>query len=55
MSNESNQDLHNKGWGFALFIIVLAVVINMGVLYIHKTTYLAPPKTAAKAETHQTH
>ena len=50
MTSQSTQDLHNKGWGFALFIIVLAIVVNLGVFAIHKKTYLAPPSGAAPAE-----
>ena len=49
MSSQSSQDLHNKGWGFALFIIVLAVVVNAITFSIHKKTYLAPPSAEAHA------
>jgi hypothetical protein len=34
----------NGGWGFALFIIALAVVINSTVAYIHYTTSSRPPQ-----------
>jgi lantibiotic modifying enzyme len=37
------KNLYNGGWGVALFIIALAVVTNLAVFSIHKTTYLAPP------------
>lgn len=51
MSNESSQDLHNRGWGFALLIILLAIVANVTAFSIHKATYLQPSASArAKAE-----
>jgi hypothetical protein len=34
--------LRNKGWGFALFIIILAIVTNIAVYTLHKATYLQP-------------
>jgi hypothetical protein len=45
----SQQDLKNKGWGFALFILVLAVVANVTAFSIHKATYLQPDKPEAHA------
>lgn len=51
MSDQSSQDLHNRGWGFALAIIILAIAANVTAFSIHKATYLAPPSAppAAKA------
>lgn len=49
VSTQSSQDLHNKGWGFALFIIILAVAANVTAFSIHKATYLAPPSGDAHA------
>lgn len=49
MSSQSSQDLHNKGWGFALFIIILAIVANVTAFSIHKATYLQP---SDKADAH---
>ncbi len=45
------QDLKNKGWGFALFIIILAIATNVAVYAIHKATYLQPdaPRQSAEA------
>ncbi len=40
----------SKGWGFALGIIILAIVTNVTVYQIHKATYLAPDKAPAGAE-----
>lgn len=50
----SQQDLKNKGWGFALFILVLAVVANVTAFSIHKATYLQPdkPDTHGAEESH---
>lgn len=42
MTNSPSTDLHNRGWGFALFIVVLAIVVNVAVFSIHKATYLQP-------------
>ena len=53
MSSQSSQDLHNRGWGVALFIIILAIAANITAFSIHKATYLQPsdnahaPKAAA--------
>jgi hypothetical protein len=53
LSNQSSsQDLHNRGWGFALFILVLAVVVNIGVYVIHKATYLQPDAPKHTTESH---
>jgi hypothetical protein len=49
VSDSSPQDLHNRGWGFALLIIVLAIVANVTAFSIHKATYLQPKKST----THQ--
>jgi hypothetical protein len=35
----------NGGWGFASFVIALAVVFNVAVTYIHKQTYKHPADT----------
>ena len=39
----------NGGWGFASFVIVLALVLIAGVTYIHKTTYKHPTDVSAHA------
>jgi cbb3-type cytochrome oxidase subunit 3 len=39
----------NGGWGFATFVIVLALVLIAGVTYIHKTTYKHPTDVTARA------
>ena len=44
------QNLHNKGWGFALFVIALAIVTNLAVYSLHKATYLQPDSHDATAE-----
>jgi hypothetical protein len=44
------QDLKNKGWGFALAILILAVVANVTAFSIHKATYLQPDKADHSAE-----
>lgn len=36
-----------KGWGFALAIIILAIVANVTAFSIHKATYLQPDKHAS--------
>lgn len=46
MSSQPEQDLHNRGWGFALAIILLAIVTNGIVYSIHKSTYLQPSTPA---------
>jgi hypothetical protein len=46
------QDLKNKGWGFALAIIILAIVVNVAVFSIHKATYLQPDKPHAAGAAH---
>jgi hypothetical protein len=50
----SNQktDLHNRGWGFALAIIVLAILANVTAFSIHKATYLQPDEPAGAAQAH---
>lgn len=53
MSEQSeNYDPNKLGWGFATFIIVLAVVINIGAYSIHKATYLKPDKPTAASVGH---
>jgi hypothetical protein len=42
VSDRASQDLRNKGWGFALLIIILAIVANATAFSIHKATYLQP-------------
>lgn len=32
----------NQGWGFAGFIVALAVACAVGAWYIHSTTYIDP-------------
>lgn len=49
MSNESEADLHNHGWGFALFIIILAFAANVTAFSIHKATHLQPRDSKARA------
>jgi hypothetical protein len=50
-SSPDSQNLHNRGWGFALLIIFLAIAANVTAFTIHRTTYLQPPATApARAE-----
>lgn len=40
-----------KGWGFALAIILLAIIANVTAFSIHQATYLKPDKApAANAE-----
>ncbi|MEI6813304.1 MAG: hypothetical protein WCL36_03910 [bacterium] len=36
-----------KGWGFALAIIILAIVANVTAFSIHKATYLKPDRHAS--------
>ena len=31
-----------EGWGFALFVVMLAVASAGGAWYVHKTTYKSP-------------
>lgn len=45
-----NTDLRNKGWGFALVIIILAVVANVAAFSIHRATYLQPRGSAPAAD-----
>jgi hypothetical protein len=53
VTSQSSPDLHNRGWGVALFIIFLAIAANITAFSIHKATYLQPsdnahaPKAAA--------
>lgn len=51
MTSRSSQDLHNKGWGFALFIIILAIAANAISFSIHKATYLQPSDNAGEHAT----
>ncbi len=44
------QDLKNKGWGFALVILLLAVAANVTAYSIHKATYLQPDQADHAAE-----
>ena len=44
VTNQSSPDLHNRGWGFALAIIALAIVANAAAYSIHRATYLKPDK-----------
>lgn len=56
MSSQTTQDLHNRGWGFALLIILLAIAANVTAFTIHKNTYLQPKaSTAAATETKAAH
>ena len=55
MSNQAPQDLHNRGWGFALLIIFLAIAANVTAFTIHKKTYLQPKSAAATTETKAAH
>lgn len=50
MSNEPVNP-SSKGWGVAIFIIVLAIIANVTAYSIHKATYLKPDaKKPASAE-----
>jgi hypothetical protein len=51
-SSPNSQNLHNRGWGFALLIIILAIAANVTAFTIHKKTYLAPPSTARVTAEH---
>lgn len=31
-----------EGWGFAAFVVMLAVAAAAGAAYVHKTTYIPP-------------
>jgi hypothetical protein len=56
VSNEATQGLHNRGWGFALLIILLAIAANVTAFTIHKKTYLQPKSPAVAAtETKSAH
>jgi hypothetical protein len=46
VTSTPSQDLHNRGWGFALIIIILAIVANVTAFSIHKATYLQPSSDA---------
>lgn len=50
MSNE-RYNPNNKGWGIALFVIILAIAANYTAYSIHKATYLQPD--APRAEAHK--
>lgn len=55
MTNQSppnSPDLHNRGWGFALLIIILAIAANVTAFSIHKATYLQPSSKAPAAAEH---
>ena len=45
-------DLHNRGWGFALVIIILAIAANVTAFTIHKKTYLQPSSKAPASAEH---
>jgi hypothetical protein len=49
VSSAPSQDLHNRGWGFAMAIIVIAIAANLIVFSIHKSTYLQPSGEKAPA------
>ena len=49
MSDRATQDLRNRGWGFALVIIILAIVANATAFSIHKAKYLQPKGDAPAA------
>lgn len=49
MDGQTSQDLRNRGWGFALVIIILAIVANVTAFSIHKATYLQPGADAPAA------
>jgi hypothetical protein len=51
VSSQPAQDLHNRGWGFALLFIGFAIIVNIAVFSIHKATYLQPSASARAAET----
>lgn len=38
MAAQTDQNLRNRGWGFALVIIILAIVANVTAFSIHKAT-----------------
>jgi hypothetical protein len=42
VAGQPAQDLRNRGWGFALIIIILAIVANATAFSIHRATYLQP-------------
>jgi hypothetical protein len=48
--SEQPYNPNTKGWGFAAFIIALAILANVTAFSIHKATYLKPdaPKPAAE-------
>jgi hypothetical protein len=48
---QTQQNLRNRGWGFALVIIVLAIVANITAFSIHKATYLQPKADAEQPPT----
>ena len=39
----------SQGWGYAAFIIALAIIANVTAYAIHKATYLKPDKAAVEA------
>ena len=41
-----------KGWGFAIAIIILAIVANLTAFSIHNATYLAPDSPKASTAEH---
>jgi hypothetical protein len=49
-TSQTSQDLHNRGWGFAFFIVALAIVVNIGVFALHKATYLEPSSHATQSD-----
>ncbi len=40
----------NGGWGFAWFIIAIAVVVNLSVFWLHSTTYYPPTDLRFRAK-----
>ena len=46
MTSQPSQDLHNRGWGIALLIIIIAIIANATAFSIHKATYLQPDHRA---------
>jgi hypothetical protein len=51
-SSPNSENLHNRGWGFALSILFIALLINLWAFWLHKKTYLQP---SAAATAHAEH
>lgn len=51
-SSPNSENLHNRGWLFALVIIALAAAANITAFTIHKATYLQPSATATTRAEH---